>query len=168
MDDTKQDRERIIRLQENLAAIRRVAGWTAQRLADEIGVSRQTITNIERGSTPLSKTQYLAIRMVLNFEIAEQNNDALALIISRLVDGPAELIEDNASNLPPAAGRDKSADHSTSTMQGMSILTAALLPFPIGVGVAAGVAIAEAATGADLKKLAATAVKKMHNERKKK
>lgn len=165
MNTTKQDQERISRMQENLAAIRRIAGWTAQRLADEIGVSRQTITNLERGSTPMSKTQYLAIRMVLNFEIAEQDNDALALTIRRYVDEPAEKIKDSAQNIASSAGRTKSADHSTSTMQGLSMLTTALLSFPIKAGIA-GAAIAEVVAGKDFKKLAADAARKNDNERK--
>ena len=84
------DEARIRRMQENLATIRKVAGWSAQQLADEIGVTRQTISNLERGKTPLTKTQYIALRYVLNIEIAASENQALAKVITALVDDPIE------------------------------------------------------------------------------
>lgn len=88
------DEARIQRMQENLATIRKVAGWSAQQLADEIGVTRQTISNLERGKTPLTKTQYIALRYVLNIEIAASENQALAKVITALVDDPIEDDED--------------------------------------------------------------------------
>lgn len=84
------DEHRIQLLQRNLANIRKAAGWTTQRMADEIGVSRQTISNIENGRQKLSKTQYLALRAVLNVEIANESNAPLAQIVQILVDKPAE------------------------------------------------------------------------------
>ena len=39
--------EEIIRMQENLLLIRRTVGWTAEEFGDRIGVTRQTINNIE-------------------------------------------------------------------------------------------------------------------------
>ena len=35
------------RLQENLATLRKLAGWTAEELGDKIGVTKQTISNWE-------------------------------------------------------------------------------------------------------------------------
>ena len=40
--------QEITRLQENLQLIRRMAGWTAKELGEKIGVTRQTINNLER------------------------------------------------------------------------------------------------------------------------
>lgn len=81
---------RISRLQEHLSTIRKVAGWTTERLGEEIGVTRQTVSNLERNKTPMTKTQYLALRTVLNHEIVANQNQALAHVIRALVDDPVE------------------------------------------------------------------------------
>lgn len=60
------------RLQDNLALIRKAGGWSAEEFGDMIGVTKQTISNLENKKTPLSKTQYIAIRAVLDYEIAER------------------------------------------------------------------------------------------------
>jgi transcriptional regulator with XRE-family HTH domain len=62
----------IQRLQENLLSIRKIAGWTAEELGDKIGVTKQTISNLETGKAKLTQTQYIAIRSVIEFEM--QNN----------------------------------------------------------------------------------------------
>jgi len=82
------ERRWIGKFQENLSIIRKVAGWTTQELADELGVARQTVSNLETGKTPMSKLQYLALRTVFNAEIAEHDNRDLARVITTLVDEP--------------------------------------------------------------------------------
>lgn len=72
-------------------ALRKVAGWTTQQLANELGVARQTISNLETGRSPMTKLQYLALRTVFSAEIAECGNRELAKIIKTLVDDPIEL-----------------------------------------------------------------------------
>ena len=59
----------IDKFQENLGPIRKVAGWTTQQLADELGVARQT---------------------VFSAEIARREDRDLARIIKTLVDDPIE------------------------------------------------------------------------------
>ena len=66
------------KFQENLGIIRKVAGWTTQELADELGVARQTVSNLETGKSPMTKLQYLALRTVFNTEIAGSENRDLA------------------------------------------------------------------------------------------
>ena len=79
--------EKIFKLQKNLPIIRNLAGWTAEDLGDRIGVTRQTITNIEKSETlSMTKTQYIAIRAVLEYEIEQSKNAVLADSISVLVD----------------------------------------------------------------------------------
>ena len=80
----------ISQFQENLGALRKVAGWTTQQLANELGVARQTISNLETGRSPMTKLQYLALRTVFSAEIAECGNRELAKI-KTLVDDPIEL-----------------------------------------------------------------------------
>ena len=41
--------EEIVRMQDNLLLIRRTVGWTAEEFGEKIGVTRQTINNIESG-----------------------------------------------------------------------------------------------------------------------
>ena len=45
--------EEIKRLQDNLLLIRRAVGWTAEEFGNQIGVTRQTINNIESGRNKL-------------------------------------------------------------------------------------------------------------------
>lgn len=82
------EREWIDRFQENLGVIRKVAGWTTQELANELGVARQTISNLETGKSPMTKLQYLALRTVFNAEIAKREDRDLAKVIKTLVDDP--------------------------------------------------------------------------------
>ena len=79
--------EKIFKLQKNLPIIRNLAGWTAEDLGERIGVTRQTIKNIEKSDTlSMTKTQYIAIRAVLEYEIEQSKNTVLADSISVLVD----------------------------------------------------------------------------------
>ena len=71
----------IDKFQENLGPIRKVAGWTTQQLADELGVARQTVSNLETGKSPMTKLQYLALRTVFSAEIARREDRDLARII---------------------------------------------------------------------------------------
>lgn len=79
-------------LQENLAAIRKIAGWTAEQLADKIGVTKQTISNLETGKSQMSLTQYIAIRVILDHEIeTNKENTVLPQVITILLDKANEL-----------------------------------------------------------------------------
>ena len=80
----------IDKFQENLGPIRKVAGWTTQQLTDELGVARQTVSNLETGKSPMTKLQYLALRTVFSAEIARREDRDLARIIKTLVDDPIE------------------------------------------------------------------------------
>lgn len=75
-------------LQQNLETIRKVAGWSAEELGTKIGTSKQTIRNLETGKNLLSKTQYIAIRAVLDYKIASNDpeSDALRRVVSAILD----------------------------------------------------------------------------------
>ena len=90
-----QRQKQINRLQENLSSIRKIAGWTAEVLGNKIGVTKQTISNLENNKTPMNFTQYIAIRSVLDAEI-EQNkeNKVLPQVIAILLDSGDELDND--------------------------------------------------------------------------
>ena len=58
-------------MQRNLKEIRESLGWTSENLANLIGVTKQTISNIETRKSKLSKLHYIAIRTVVDFEITQ-------------------------------------------------------------------------------------------------
>ncbi|MDD4262599.1 MAG: helix-turn-helix transcriptional regulator [Syntrophaceticus schinkii] len=87
-------------LQQNLSSIRKIAGWTAEQLGEKIGVTKQTISNLENSKTPMTLTQYIAIRSVLDYEIEKnQDNIVLPQVIDILVDNGGKLDEDNYSEI---------------------------------------------------------------------
>lgn len=53
-------------MRNSLVAYRKAKGWSQQRLADELGVSRQTVISIERGRFDPSLS--LAFRLAAVFE----------------------------------------------------------------------------------------------------
>lgn len=52
-------------LAENLGRIRKSAGWTQEEFASLLGISRQTISNIESGQSKIRWTLFLAMVFVL-------------------------------------------------------------------------------------------------------
>ena len=87
--------EEITRFQENMLLIRRTVGWTAEEFGNRIGVTRQTINNLEKNNRDkfkLNKTQYIAMRSVLDAEIARCPDETklLRLILEMLVDNPED------------------------------------------------------------------------------
>lgn len=80
----------IERLQKHLLLIRRAVGWTASEFGNRIGVTRQTINNLESGRSNLTKTQYIAMRSVLDAEMKKypSETDMLRLILEVFVDNP--------------------------------------------------------------------------------
>ena len=84
---TNEKSKQIDLLQENLESLRRLMGWTAEELGEKIGVTKQTISNLERRKTQLSKTQYIALRTVLDYESNKKGaNQEVNNIISLLLD----------------------------------------------------------------------------------
>lgn len=63
------------KLQKYLPLIRNAAGWIAEDLGTKIGLTKQTISNLENQKTRMSKTQYLAIQMVISQKIATTPDD---------------------------------------------------------------------------------------------
>lgn len=127
--------EVIQRMQQNLATIRKVAGWTSQRLADEIGVTRQTVSSLEHGRTLMTKTQYIALRYVLNLEAAVSGNQALAKVIEALVDDPVKELDEGVADSDQKAIGGMGAMRSLSVATGLvagGILAGAVAPFVPG------------------------------------
>lgn len=93
----------IERFQNNLLLIRRAAGWTAEEFGNKIGVTRQTINNLERKGTAITmnKTVYIAMRAVLEDEIRNNPDDTQMLndILEIFVDHPNQYEESKRQEL---------------------------------------------------------------------
>ncbi|MBU7006191.1 helix-turn-helix transcriptional regulator [Phosphitispora fastidiosa] len=148
-------------LQQNLAAIRKIAGWTAEQLADKIGVTKQTISNLETGKTPLNLTQYIAIRAIVDYEIeTNKENTVLPQVVTILLDKCNELNEEDYNKVKEAinvvsisaAGGVTGATLASVFMGLLSGIPSAAL---IGAGIALGPigVIGGAVTGSWLKKI---------------
>lgn len=89
------------RLQEYMLLIRRAVGWSAEEFGERIGVSRQTINNLEGKRNKLTKAQYIAIRSSLDVEIRQhpEDTDMLRLILDVFVDHPENYDEDECEEL---------------------------------------------------------------------
>lgn len=85
----------IERLQEYLLLIRRAVGWTAEEFGERIGVTRQTINNLEAKRNKLNKTQYIAIRVVLDAEMTASLDDTemLKYLLDVFIDNPEKYKE---------------------------------------------------------------------------
>lgn len=96
MNDIEKKQKQTKLLQQNLRSIRQIAGWTAEQLGEKIGVTKQTISDLENIKRPMNLTQYLALRSILNEEISSNSNNAALLrqVIEILVDNGAELEEE--------------------------------------------------------------------------
>ena len=99
-------------LQENLKLIRRSAGWTIEELANKIGVTKQTIINLEGLKSKMTKTTYIAIRAVLSDEMSTHPDECKMLydILDIFVDNPdkyseelRDILKSKANVVAPAA-----------------------------------------------------------------
>lgn len=62
-------------MQDNLCDLRKIAGWTAEVLAGKLGITKQTISNIENQKVKISTIQYIAIRAIFECEIASNSSN---------------------------------------------------------------------------------------------
>ncbi len=96
MNDKEKKQKQIKLLQQNLCSIRKIAGWTAEQLGEKIGLTKQTISNLENNKTPMTLTQYIAIRAVLDFEMQNHpNKEILEKVLYILVDNTEEIGADD-------------------------------------------------------------------------
>ena len=93
----------IKRLQQNLSSIRKIAGWTAEVLGEKIGVTKQTISNLENEKSPMNFTQYIAIRTAFDCEMeSNKENEVLPKVVAILLDND-ELDDENYSKVKDVA-----------------------------------------------------------------
>ena len=136
--------EEIIRFQANMLLIRRAVGWTAEEFGEKIGVTRQTINNLEKNNRDkfkLNKTQYIAMRSVLDAEIARcpEETDVLRLILEMLVDHPEKYKKEDVQAL-----LDKANMITPSILAGTATRKAASKEITMAMGAMCGAVIAGA------------------------
>lgn len=85
----------IARFQKYLSSLRKVAGWSAEGFAERLGVTRQTIINLESRTTQMTKIQYLAIRVVIITEVDRSKNETLGRLLSLVDRSEMEEADDN-------------------------------------------------------------------------
>lgn len=101
----KYDRKMVSCLQKNLSLIRKIAGWTTEKLGNRIGVTKQTISNLENGKTVMTLTQYIAIRTVLDYEIeSNPENVALAQVVEILLNQADSMSEKEENEIKKTMG----------------------------------------------------------------
>lgn len=80
---------RLKRLQENLPVIRKIARWRAVDLGNLLGITKQSVSNLETHKSKITLMQYIAIRHMLDFQVSSHpENTALAKIVPLLLDTP--------------------------------------------------------------------------------
>lgn len=100
MDIKNQRNAQVACLQKNLYSIRKIAGWTSEQLGEKIGVTKQTISNLENGKTPMTLTQYIAIRSVIDFEIqTNKENIVLPQVVEVLLDRYEEYSDEEREQI---------------------------------------------------------------------
>ena len=137
-----QRQKQINRLQENLSSIRKIAGWTAEVLGNKIGVTKQTISNLENNKTPMNFTQYIAIRSVLDAEI-EQNkeNKVLPQVIAILLDSDNELDDDEYEEIQKSVETVSAV--ASGGIKGAALLSALTALSPVVIGLFSSVKISD-------------------------
>ena len=95
METKDQKAAQITCLQKNLSAIRKIAGWTSEQLGEKIGVTKQTISNLENEKTQMTLTQYIALRSIIDFEIqTNKENLVLPQVVEVLLNNYEEYTEE--------------------------------------------------------------------------
>lgn len=72
-------------MQDNLSDLRKIAGWTAEILAGKLGITKQTISNLETQKVKLSRIQYIAIRAVFECEVAANSKNTTLRKVIRVL-----------------------------------------------------------------------------------
>ena len=82
----------IVTMQNSLRQIRQICSWSAKDLGEYMGVTRQTINNIETKKTVMSTTQYVALCAVLDKKAESQPHLMRAVIA--ILEGNMPLFTD--------------------------------------------------------------------------
>lgn len=132
----------ISKLQSNLASIRKIAGWTAEVLGNKIGVTKQTISNLENNKTAMNFIQYIAIRSVLDAEIAQNTeNKVLPQVIAILLDSNDEVDNEEYEEIQKSV--ETLSAVANGGVKGAALLSALTALSPLVIGLFSSVKISD-------------------------
>lgn len=139
-------------LQDNLELLRKLYGWTAKQLGDRLGISKQSVLNLEKGpengGVKMTMIQYIAIRAVFEAELENRKDEEkknlqtiLGLILnddSKVDPEDKERILDSAKVVSNSMMTgDKSAAVKTMSVLLAGVASAAIVTPAVGGAVAA-------------------------------
>lgn len=92
MTDTSQ--ETMWQFIEGLPVLRAFAGWSVKELADQLGITRATLTKIESLEEPVKPVYYLAIRKLFEDKAQEEGacGDVTLTLVLHIMDGKSPLM----------------------------------------------------------------------------
>ena len=146
-------------LQKNLKRIRQAGGWSAEEFGKMIGVTKQTIRNLEKGETNMTKIQYIAIRAILDYELEEKADDKVFVTTVNLclnADDLTDSKKEQAAAFIEGATKtdldDQSVKAGLEALVGATAAAAILAPLagPIGAVGLAGIAGIAGVAGASV------------------
>lgn len=85
-DVTKITNEDIAYFQKNLRTIRSVAGKTLENVGSWIGLTKQSISNMESHRTRMTKAQYIALRVAFEQYISSIQDTNKVMVMELLID----------------------------------------------------------------------------------
>lgn len=93
--------EEMERFNEIFPLVRKAVGWSAEEFGEKIGVTRQTISNLETKKIKISKTTYIAMRFVLDEEIEERPDETemLKAVLDSFVDNPEKYTDEQREEI---------------------------------------------------------------------
>lgn len=153
-DKYKVENQEIRILQKNLKTIRTILNWTLEEFANKIGVTKQTISNLENLKTEMTKIQYIAIRTILDYEVETGPRDnGLAEVLT--------LLFDDEKKLKGSLSEDKRSDAAkivaTATSSGLaaSLILPALVPLigAVSVGILSSISNTKVSAGQWIKNI---------------
>lgn len=93
--------EEMERFNDIFPLVRKTVGWSAEEFGDKIGVTRQTISNLETKKIKISKTTYIAMRFVLDEEMEKHpdETDMLKVVLDSFVDNPDKYTDEQREEI---------------------------------------------------------------------
>lgn len=136
-------------LQDNLEMLRKLFGWSAEQLGNRLGVTKQTVLNLEHGKPIMSKIQYIAIRAVFETEAnsREEEEKRNLLTVMDLVFNENSKISDKKRKDALDAARVMANANVTSKDKAMVTKTMAGTLAGIGIAASALAPLASVAAG---------------------
>jgi transcriptional regulator with XRE-family HTH domain len=133
--------QEIEKLQDNLNLIRTAGGWTTEEFGEMIGVTKQTISNLENKKTKMTKIQYIAIRAVLDYEVKDNpENQVLTSTINLCLNSDEMSNEDREKVQAFVSGAKKSGLDNATVIAGIAALVSAaaleVIASPVVIGTA--------------------------------